>query len=142
MQAGGVDGGHNYRWSPDGQVISFQGADGSLWLVDADGSDQRVLVSEPVVGLAWASRQNLIAYTTPAADLWVVDAATAEKRQITAGDDYRESSPTWTPDGKALVFTRETVDGEPAGIWRVMADGSDLQLILQRGTDIQVFATY
>jgi Tol biopolymer transport system component len=142
VQASYVEGGHNYRWSPDGQVIAFQGADDSLWLVNADGSNQWTLVSEPTVELAWAPQESLIAYTTPATDLWAVDLATGGKRQMTKEDDYGENSPAWTPDGAALVFARTTADGEPAGIWRVGADGSGLQLVLGSGTDIQVFATY
>jgi Tol biopolymer transport system component len=142
VQAGSVEGGHNYHWSPDGQTIAFQGADGRLWLVGPVGVNQRTLVSEPTVELAWAPQKNLIAYTTPGRDLWTVDAATGETRQITKEDDYSEHSPTWTPDGAVLIFTRTTADDQAAGIWRAAADGDDLRLILESGTDIQVFATY
>ncbi|MDF2179091.1 hypothetical protein P2G88_12595 [Aliiglaciecola sp. CAU 1673] len=37
----------------------------------------------------------------------------------------RSTEPAWSPDGKYIVFTSQ-VFGEPAHIWRINADGSDL----------------
>jgi Tol biopolymer transport system component len=143
IQANGGDGGHNYYWSPDGKVIAFRGSDDSLWLMDADGASSQKIVAEPVRDIAWSPGGNLIAYTEKGADglgdLWVVDVGSGARQQLARDDPFIENSPAWTPDGTTLIFERKTADGEAAGIWRVGADASDLQRIVEAGKNAQVF---
>ena len=54
--------------------------------------------------------------------LWVADVATKRSRQLTRGDAM-VSAPCWAPDGRTLVFTRET-DGKSA-LRRLAIDGGE-----------------
>ena len=57
-------------WSPDGSTLAFSGGEndpGGLWLVDAEGSNQRLLVSDDTeashgIGPVWSPAGDRIAY--------------------------------------------------------------------------------
>jgi Tol biopolymer transport system component len=81
------------RISPDGSVVAFisdREGQNSLWIMDADGSNPRPVVTDPNV---------------------------------------RFAEPTWTPDGRYLVVTRQSIPrpGQPpsAGIWMYHVDGGE-----------------
>lgn len=142
-QVGGPGGNRSHFWSPSGDLIAFKEGDGSLWLVNSDGSGQRPLVAERVGGLAWNPRgSSLITYTTLGndglGDLWVINIGNGQKQQLTGGDTSRESDPVWTADGRAVLFERRGVGGEEEGIWRVAANGSDLRQLTSAGGSLQV----
>lgn len=137
IQISSSEEGVSHRWSPDGQTIAFRERDGSLWLINADGSGQRPLVAEAIRELAWSPVSPEIAYTTEGGpnDLWLVNAGDGGKRQLTTGDGYYESSPLWTLDGSRVVFLREG-----AGLWSVATDGGDLRQLAPAGNMVEVFA--
>jgi len=111
-------------------------------LVNPDGSGQRPLVAEPVGALAWnPTGRPLIAYTTTrdgSGDLWVINIENGQKQQLTSGDASRELSPTWTPDGSAIIFERRGLQGEEQGIWRVSLDGGGLTQLTSTGSAMQL----
>jgi dipeptidyl aminopeptidase/acylaminoacyl peptidase len=39
--------------------------------------------------------------------LWVIDATTGSTRQITSGDDWNDTDPSWSPDGTRLAFVTD-----------------------------------
>jgi Tol biopolymer transport system component len=123
-------------------MLAFKEGDGSLWLVNADGSGRRPLVAEPVGGVDWnPTGQPLIAYTTQsdgAGDLWIINVQNGQKQQLTGGDASREVAPAWTPDGKSVIFERHGPGGEQEGIWRVAANGSGLTQLSGSGSAMQV----
>ena len=43
----GIEGAKKLAWSPDGTTVAFQRASTSLWLVDADGTNERQLTADP-----------------------------------------------------------------------------------------------
>jgi len=141
-QIGGIDHPTNHFWSPASDQIAFKEADGSLWLINPDGSGQRPLVAEPVGDIAWDPiGRSAIAYTTMrdgTGDLWIINTQNGQKQQLTSDDSFRERHPTWSPDGNALIFERTGPGGEEQGIWRVMADGSGLTQLASSGSDLQV----
>ena len=141
-QIGGIDNPAAHFWSPSSDQIAFKEADGSLWLVNPDGSSQRPLVAEPVGDIAWdPAGRSAIAYTTThdgTGDLWIINTQSGQKQQITSEDSAREQHLAWAPDGSAVIFDRIGAGGEELGIWRVMVDGSGLSQLSGAGSDLQV----
>jgi len=84
-----------------------------LFLIQPDGSNARRLTDTPNLSEAqpsWSPDRRRVAYTAStdgaagaAWGLWVLDVATGQPRQITAGPENYE--PDWRPDGSLLVFT-------------------------------------
>jgi len=144
IQVGGSDSVSSHRWSPDGQELAFKGEGGGLWLIKADGSEERPLVAEAIDEFAWGPGWRFIVYNTVKTeglnDLWVIDVDGGDRRQLTVGDPYVELTPAWTPEGSRIVFQRVDVQGNEAGIWSVAPDGADLQQLSSVGTAVQVFA--
>jgi Tol biopolymer transport system component len=134
----------HHVWSSDGRSLAYQDEAGRLWVTKADASERRQLTDFPVSYAVWSPQNGQIAYVAQRGDdtaLEIVNAETSESRPITNADSYVESSPRWTPDGAFLIFVRHTVQGQPAGIWRVPIDGSSApQRLALTGDAIQVFA--
>jgi Tol biopolymer transport system component len=138
-QLGGQGGARTHFWSPAGNLLAFKDADSSLWLVNADGSGQRPLVAEPVGNVDWSpTGKPLVAYSTNQGDLWIINVQNGQKQQLTGGDNTRETSPNWTPDGAAVVFARLAPGGGEAGIWKVNTNGSGLVQLSGAGGALQV----
>lgn len=58
--------------------------------------------------------------------LWLVDVASGQTRQMTAGD-HRDSSPAWSPDGRLIGFT-STRSGKPQ-IYVLPVDGGEARQV-------------
>ena len=68
--------------------------------------------------------------------LWVVEIATGIAKQITSGDDWNDTDPQWSPDGKKIAFVsdrtgREFDEGRNKDIWVIDAAGGSLTKISQ-----------
>ncbi|HEY7699386.1 MAG TPA: hypothetical protein VIE88_13270, partial [Vicinamibacteria bacterium] len=68
------------RWSPDGQHVAFMGTRRGLTDLETDMEDTHV---------------------------WTIDREGGNRRELGAGIDNRQSSPTWSPDGRFLYFSVE-----------------------------------
>lgn len=85
-----------------------------LFVVDPDGTGRRSLTDTPSISEAqpnWSPDHREVVYTASTGEgaagpwaLWVLDVATGQSRQITAGPDDFE--PEWRQDGAWIVFTR------------------------------------
>ncbi len=131
-------------WSPDGKRIAFvrSGPDRktNIWLMNADGSEQRQLTHIPdgeghVEWPVWSPDGRQIAvqagvYTPQksVAHVWTVDAATGDARKLAAHEQpYQDETPSWFPDGKRLAFqSNRTGRWE---IWAMAADGTGARQI-------------
>lgn len=115
----GYDGGP--WWSPDGKKICFRAYHPQT---PEEISDYRGLLA-----------QHLIRPTT--LDIYVMDADGSNVKQIT--DDRKENianfAPSWTPDGKGLVFASNRADAKRRAfeVYRIGLDGSGLERITYGG---------
>lgn len=138
-------------WSPDGQEIVFMSrrtGDWEVWVMDADGSDQRQLTEQPTAtdwSGAWSPDGERIAFYANrdvGTRLFVMEADGSRQRQLlpSTSDLLTQFHPTWSPDGRWLVFNgtrvEDQTDGEPhlrspqyVGIYVVGVDGSLLHRI-------------
>jgi Tol biopolymer transport system component len=123
-------------WSPDGSRILFtRGFD--LYTVRPDGTgltrvvDCLHLCKEPT----WSPDGRQIAVSRVADhdgdgfpegryQVWVMQADGSLPRRLTTSP-WQEDSPSWSPDGTALVFTRTEFDSGPRGRTRVLRVGAD-----------------
>jgi serine/threonine protein kinase/sugar lactone lactonase YvrE len=114
-------------WSPDGRWIAFLRGQGGgrspheLLLVPPLGGTERALTDVRPRGflrplsLAWCPDSTCLVLTDSAGEgkpdaLFVVSLESGEKRQLTSPEDvvFADSDPAISPDGRWLVFRRET----------------------------------
>src|SRR5262245_47443531 len=66
--------------------------------------------------------------------LWTVDAASGRATQLTSGDDWNDSDPQWSPDGKRIAFISDRTgkafdESRNTDVWTIDADGGPLTKI-------------
>lgn len=127
-------------FSPNGRKIVFTSnrtGTSQVWLMNADGSDQRQLTfdSQPKDQVPdWSPRGNKIAYLADThgtadmgnswGDIWVMNANGSHQHQITSGATYYGTA--WSPDGTRIA----TLDFPSRTIYTIDArDGSDPQAV-------------
>jgi len=100
-------------WSPDGTQIAFRShrdGDEEVYLMNADGSDQRNLSNAPSSGdysPAWSPHGEWIAFMSNRAgnnNIWVIRPDGSDLRQVTDIPGISEY-PTWSPDSSRIAFT-------------------------------------
>ncbi|MBH0201443.1 MAG: Tol-Pal system beta propeller repeat protein TolB [Nitrospira sp.] len=127
-------------WSPSGRELVFtsdRSGGPQIFLMSADGSNVRRLTFDGDYNAApaWSPRGNWIAYVcrTPKKEykLCVITPDGQKRVQLTTGLGV-DDSPSWSPDGRHLVFS-STVEGK-SQIYMIDADGKDLERITFTGT--------
>jgi dipeptidyl aminopeptidase/acylaminoacyl peptidase len=68
--------------------------------------------------------------------IWVVDIASGAGEQITSGEEWNDTDPQWSPDGKKIAFVsdrtgKEFDEGRNKDIWVIGAGGGPLVKISQ-----------
>ena len=91
-----------------GKIVFQTQNGGDIYIIDANGSDLRHLTYGFDPALSPDGKKVAFTRLDDPPGLWVINAdGTGERRLFTAN---RPRSPTWTPDGQALIFERNTHD--------------------------------
>jgi serine/threonine protein kinase len=145
------DGSENFEpaWSPDGKLIAYASKKrGGIWVVPSRGGNSRQL-TESGSYPAWSPDGSLIAFQSSGiaddlggiasgallpSTIWIIPSQGGEAKQITqvgkpAGG---HGGPSWSPDGKRIVFG--SYDPEKTEVWMVSVAG-DQPKRLTRGYD-------
>ena len=123
-------------WSPDGKTIAFYAtqfdalgqqpiAPAHVHLVDADGSDERLLTNMPARFPSW-SPNGKIAFDSggpSSSDIFVINPDGSGLQQLTSDPAARNIRPDWSPDGHRIAFTSRR-DGNDE-IYLMNADGTE-----------------
>src|SRR5207248_242189 len=115
-----------FRWSPDGTrlvVVSRMGPSDSRTGDSRDRSDVRHYknTSYKFNDTGWFDDRRT--------HLWVIDIKSGNAKQITEGNDWNDSDPQWSPDGKRIAFVsnrtgKEYEENRNSDAWVTNADGS------------------
>jgi Tol biopolymer transport system component/DNA-binding winged helix-turn-helix (wHTH) protein len=122
-------------WSPDGSVLAFSGARSDskgTWIsiLSLADSTTRQLTSpsgqEVDYSPVFSPDGSTVAFVRgiragAVDDLYVVPAAGGAPTRLTFDKTWIDGSPTWTPDGRDIVFSSQR--GGLASLWRVSASG-------------------
>jgi Tol biopolymer transport system component len=115
---------HAVQFSPDGTRLAFvsDGPPAGLFLVNVDGSGQRLLSQHGGATLAWSPDGRMIA--SDPGDVWVIDAAGGTSELLVENG----KNPVWFPDGGQIGFERsEVIGGHTSGaLFRIGVHGSGL----------------
>ncbi len=128
--------GRNPNLSRDGRWLAFE-RPGEIWRSRSDGSEPRRIAETVVRRLTSADASpalspsgDRIAFfrqeAGPYGDLWVVSADGKVARRLTE-DGVRAGEPTFTPDGKAVVFWSER--GGSRTLWQIPVSGGTPQAL-------------
>ena len=101
-------------WSPDGkQIVFVSDREGSpqLWLMNADGSNQRRLTFQGRYNQSpsWSPKGDQIAFTSRdekyVFDIFTIDPKDPTKLTRLTQNQGNNENPSWSPDGRHLVFS-------------------------------------
>jgi TolB protein len=94
-------------WSPDGRSIAFDSNRSgvlAIWVMDADGTNQRRLTSGHGEYPSWSPDGRRIAYAGGAYyDIRIVNADGTDDHAISSSAAY-EMAPAWSPDGEWIAY--------------------------------------
>lgn len=146
----------NLTLSPEGQTCAFTRehrvtyrGEGQIWVMNADGSNQRPLGSAGAYDydLAWApdgrtvvfvrwDSPNSPVFSTDRAErvssLWLIDVESGQERLLLSSQGrYAHWAPRWLPDGEGLLLL--STRGGAADLWFVRPDGTGLQQLTRQG---------
>ena len=151
------------HWSWDGARITYDrrtvsgtAINHDIYVMDADGKNKTLVLGGAMSGQAddsspffspdgrWIVFQRMIAMgdVTNRTEIWKVEIATGRTVQLTQKDtalgtsDQVDETPTWSADGKAVLFKRG-LSPNPTDLWAVNAeDGSNLRQMTTAGLPV------
>mgnify|MGYP000844884027 FL=1 len=67
--------------------------------------------------------------------IWTINAADGKMTQLTSGDAFQESNPSWSPDGRFILFTSVRADQpdlnwEQSELYLIPAGGGEMQMVM------------
>ena len=120
-------------WAPDGRMVYVSDASGNyeIWIMDADGKNQRQLTSEGGINI-WPSVTPDNRYIVFASNrganagtfhLWRMNIDGGSPMQLTNGE--AEYWPVCSADSKWVIYTRIDSASTKPLLWKVPIDGGD-----------------
>jgi TolB protein len=141
------------QWSPDGRQLVSANETGGIYVMQADGSDQRVVAeprggAEPIWAPTWSPNGQQLAYyqgVDPAERLddrpctvrtWIIDSDGTDMRRLEPIGDGCDLPVSWSPDGTRLaVLLIDMADpSHPFHLSMITLDGSEPVVTLQDAT--------
>jgi WD40 repeat protein len=115
--------------SPDGRRLAVRaitefGEGGTLWVLDLETGVPSPVSDVNFAQSAWSPDSRRLAFAAFDGTLQVVSYGAAAAPQILGKDVSDRSIPTWTPDGRRIVYSRQTAAPGMADIVEVDAGGA------------------
>lgn len=141
----GADGNSSLTWSPDGNYIAFGSVrDGNHEIYTAriiSNADKtysaqeirrRTTIPADDIFPAWSHDCALLAFSSNRANqthynIYQLDLSNNNVTPITSGN-YQDFSPSWSPDGSKIAFTRKVGDAPGEIYVHVMSSGQEIRL--------------
>jgi TolB protein len=129
----GVSPAYEPEWSPDGRWLCFRGGpEDDLYLVRPDGSGLRRLTRDSAheQSAAWSPDGKAIAYERWGRgvpnSIYTISVHGGRVTRLTRGVRTIDEEPSWSPNGKQIMFVRQDAKSfRDLGLWVMNADGSD-----------------
>lgn len=141
---GKVDGVGGLTWTPDGKVLYLtQAGDKSeLWIMNADGSDNKQLTSDGYSknGPAVSPDGRFIFFTSMRSGIphiWRINRDGSNPKQITSGD-FADFEPTCAPDGQWITFVSSRTG--TACLWKAGVDGGEAVQLTNKSSGRALFS--
>ncbi len=125
-------------FSADGQRIAFTGwtgrqggGSGGLWIMNADGSDQKLAWNEGSVACnSWSPDGKRIVLLAFGKSIIIFDLASSARTSVGKGDQ-----PAFSADGQSIIY--KTCQGTRCGLFTANVDGTGLTLLTTDADDGQ-----
>jgi Tol biopolymer transport system component len=132
--------------SPDGKMLAFPSVDAlhglQLQVIEANERNWRPLITidewRDQSNPNWSPDSSILAYIVvnmDSSDILLTDVSTGDMKQLTTG--FRvDGEPSWSPNGKQLVFASSTYFHDGLQLMSINLDGSDLRQLTTGSWDV------